>query len=167
MTFTDATICLNDWTDVSENSIYGFIILKEDKEYIIDMNCLSSNTLSKLEQIKIKLKKHISLTKKDKSKPKSILVPEPFEENVGLFFDENQDKNQDENQDENQDKENYNDQNEDEINKQIDIISINNEEKSIMKEFFNFETFKRDQKWLIIEIGDYLIVQQNDVESEE
>ncbi|CAG8523340.1 13032_t:CDS:2 [Cetraspora pellucida] len=36
-TFTNATICLDSWTNVSKNSIYGFIVLKEHQKHIIDI----------------------------------------------------------------------------------------------------------------------------------
>ncbi|CAG8720486.1 10884_t:CDS:2 [Cetraspora pellucida] len=36
-TFTDATICLDGWTDASGNSIYRFMILKEHQKHIIDI----------------------------------------------------------------------------------------------------------------------------------
>ncbi|CAG8692009.1 3622_t:CDS:2, partial [Cetraspora pellucida] len=42
-TFTDATICLDGWTDVSGNFIYGFMILKECEEHVIDIIDLSAN----------------------------------------------------------------------------------------------------------------------------
>ncbi|CAG8615544.1 223_t:CDS:2 [Cetraspora pellucida] len=41
-TFTDATICLDGWTDVSGNSIYGFMILKKHEEHIINIIDLSA-----------------------------------------------------------------------------------------------------------------------------
>ncbi|CAG8693720.1 439_t:CDS:2, partial [Cetraspora pellucida] len=42
-TFTDATICLDGWTDISGNSIYGFMILKECEEHVTDIVDLSAN----------------------------------------------------------------------------------------------------------------------------
>ncbi|CAG8545044.1 5471_t:CDS:2 [Ambispora leptoticha] len=42
-TFTDATICLDGWTDISENSIYRFMVLKEHEEHVIDIVDLSAN----------------------------------------------------------------------------------------------------------------------------
>ncbi|CAG8623273.1 1363_t:CDS:2 [Cetraspora pellucida] len=41
--FTDATICLDGWTDISRNSIYGFMILKEHEKHVIDIIDLSAN----------------------------------------------------------------------------------------------------------------------------
>ena len=42
-TFTNTTINLDRQTDISENSIYGFIILKKNQEYVIDIANLFAN----------------------------------------------------------------------------------------------------------------------------
>ncbi|CAG8786850.1 2768_t:CDS:2, partial [Cetraspora pellucida] len=39
----DTTIALDGWQDISRNSIYGFMALKEDQEYVLDIIDLSSN----------------------------------------------------------------------------------------------------------------------------
>ncbi|RIB02439.1 hypothetical protein C2G38_2227829 [Gigaspora rosea] len=41
--FTDITIALDGWQDVSKILIYGFMSLKEDKEHILDIIDLSAN----------------------------------------------------------------------------------------------------------------------------
>ncbi|CAG8751259.1 387_t:CDS:1, partial [Cetraspora pellucida] len=41
-TLTDLTISLNRWTDNSGNSIYGFMVLKECQEFVLDIQDLSA-----------------------------------------------------------------------------------------------------------------------------
>ncbi|CAG8448340.1 13750_t:CDS:2, partial [Cetraspora pellucida] len=100
-------------------------------------NCLSPDTLSKL----------------DEQKP--VLMPEVSEENI-------------ENTDEDDEDVQYDD-NDNEVNEQIEAVSIDDEEFSIMEEFFDFEAFKKDQEnfLLIEEDHSYLTVQQSNNESEE
>ncbi|CAG8472508.1 7407_t:CDS:2 [Dentiscutata heterogama] len=40
---TDITIALDGWQDVSRNSIYSFMALKEEYEHILDIIDLSAN----------------------------------------------------------------------------------------------------------------------------
>ncbi|CAG8651720.1 6821_t:CDS:1, partial [Cetraspora pellucida] len=115
-------------------------------------NHLSSDTLSKLGQLKNELKKHIQ-KKKSKDKQNPVLALNLLEKNVDLFFNE----------------EDYNEnQNDDEVIEQIEIVSIDDEEESVMNDFFNFEEFKHDQEQLLInKVNNYSKIQQSDAESEE
>ncbi|CAG8490172.1 17981_t:CDS:2 [Cetraspora pellucida] len=58
---TDFTIALDGWQDISKNSIYSFMALKENQEYVLDIIDLSSNQHTAA-FLKYKVKKILQLS---------------------------------------------------------------------------------------------------------
>ncbi|CAG8669415.1 4673_t:CDS:1, partial [Cetraspora pellucida] len=93
-----------------------------------------------------------NLVKKDKLKP--VLVPELSEKNIDIFFEDTNEESEDEQK---------------EVNEQIEAVNVNDEDQSIIEEYFDFALFEREQEEssFIKQAHDHSIVQQNDTENEE
>ncbi|CAG8457107.1 14104_t:CDS:2, partial [Cetraspora pellucida] len=93
-----------------------------------------------------------NLVKKDKPKP--VLVPELSEENIDIFFEDMNEESEDE---------------QEEVNEQIEAVNVNDEDQSIMEEYFDFALFEREQEEssFIEQAHDHSMMQQNDTENKE